>query len=136
VKSQAAYDVYDGARTTDSIQEWALERMKAHRALALERLTEQRIWEESCIQAGSSLCIVTLLPTLLDSTEQERSVYLEIVRTVIGSFRDKPVCFFWAEAGNHAEFETLFNLNSGFPAVVLINPERRVYTTMKSSLTE
>jgi hypothetical protein len=58
------------------------------------------------------------------------------VRTVANNFRDKPVSFMWAVAGDHADFETLFNLNSGFPAVVLINPERQVFTTMKAALTE
>jgi hypothetical protein len=58
------------------------------------------------------------------------------VREVIKSYRDKPLSFLWTVAGDHADFEGLFNLNSGFPVVVLVNPERGVFTTMKGSLTE
>lgn len=58
------------------------------------------------------------------------------MRSVAKNFRDKPVSFVWAVAGDHQDFETLFNLNSGFPAVVLINPARNVFTTMKAALTE
>jgi hypothetical protein len=118
------------------VEEWALERLKIHKAFAVDRIVEQRVWQENCIEPGSSLCIVALLPSLLDSSPEERKVYIEIVRSVANNFRDKPVSFLWAGAGDHADFETLFNLNSGFPALLLINPARQVFTTMKAGLTE
>lgn len=42
----------------------------------------------------------------------------------------------WAEAGDHQELQDQFSLFSGFPAVLLINPQRRVFSIMKSSFTE
>lgn len=44
--------------------------------------------------------------------------------------------FLWAEAGDHQELQDQFSLFSGFPAVLLINPQRRVFSIMKSSFTE
>lgn len=55
---------------------------------------------------------------------------------VVNDFRDKPVSFLWAQAGDHQELQDQFNLNSGFPTVILINPLRRVFSIMRSSFTE
>lgn len=77
-----------------------------------------------------------LLPNILDSSEEERSVYLEMVKGVVNNFRDKPVSFMWAQAGDHQEFQDTFSLNAGFPSVILINPMRRFFSTMKSSFSE
>lgn len=63
-------------------------------------------------------------------------MYLEIIRGVVNNFRDKPVSFMWAQAGDHQEIQDQFSLYSGFPAVILINPLRRVFSVMKSSFTE
>jgi hypothetical protein len=35
---EGVYDVFEGARTAASMEEWALERMKIHKALAVERI--------------------------------------------------------------------------------------------------
>ena len=45
--------------------------------------------------------MVVFLPSLLDSSVEERSVYLEMVRGVVNNFRDKPVSFMWSQAGDH-----------------------------------
>ena len=63
-------------------------------------------------------------------------MYLEIIRGVVNNFRDKPVSFLWAQAGDHKDIQDQFSLYSGFPAVILINPLRRVFSVMKSSFTE
>jgi hypothetical protein len=54
----------------------------------------------------------------------------------VNNFREKPVSFLWAQAGDHPELQDQFSLYSGFPAVLLINPLRRVFSVMKSSFTE
>ena len=73
---------------------------------------------------------------MMDSSEEERKVYLEIIRGVVNNFRDKPVSFLWSQAGDHQDLQDQFSLYSGFPAVILINPLRRVFSVMKSSFTE
>jgi hypothetical protein len=110
--------------------------MKVQRGYRVDRLTSPSKWQENCVEAGASLCVLVLLPTLLDSTIQERNVYLETIRSAVNGFRDKPLSVLWAQAGDHPDFEEQFNLRSGFPTTVLLNPGRRVFTIMKSSLTE
>lgn len=64
---------------------------------------------------------------------QRRTYYLT---QTVNNFRDKPVSFLWAEAGDHQELQDQFSLYSGFPSVLLINSQRRVFSIMKSSFTE
>lgn len=102
----------------------------------MERLTKEEKWNENCLALNIPLCIVAIFPHILDSSEEERNVYLEVMRGVVNNFRDKPVSFMWAQAGDHQEIQDQFSLYSGFPAVILINPLRRVFSVMKSSFTE
>jgi len=102
----------------------------------VEKLTSEDKWNEYCIALDIPLCVITFLPNLMDSSEDERNVYLEIIKGIVNNFRDKPVSFLWAQAGDHAELQDQFSLYSGFPAVLLINPQRRVFSVMKSSFTE
>lgn len=76
------------------------------------------------------------MPSLIDSTTTERAVYLETLRSVVNNFRDKPVSFLWTQAGDHQGVQDQFAMYSGFPAVILINPIRRVFSMMNSGFTE
>ena len=59
-----------------------------------------------------------------------------MVKSTVNNFRDKPVSFMWAQAGDHQEFQDTFALNAGFPAVVLVNPMRNIFSVMRSSYSE
>ena len=59
-----------------------------------------------------------------------------MVRGVVNNFREKPVSFMWAQAGDHQELQDTFSLNAGFPSVILINPMRRLFSIMRSSFSE
>jgi len=135
-KDKKVYYAHEGARTSDSLYEWAMEKMNTNKGFLVERIVSENTWQEYCLDLGNPLCVVVILPTLLDSTPQERSVYLEIVRGTVNNFRDKPVSFLWSQAGDHPEIQNQFNLQSGFPLVLLINPMRQVFSIMKSSFSE
>lgn len=102
----------------------------------VERLISEDKWNENCVGLKIPLCVIVFLPSLLDSTVEERTVYLEMVRGVVNNFRDKPVSFMWAQAGDHQELQDTFALNAGFPSVILINPMRTVFSIMRSSFSE
>jgi len=42
----------------------------------------------------------------------------------------------WAQANDHPEIEEQFALQSGFPAVLMISPNKRIFMIMRSSFTE
>ena len=135
-KDKSIYYSHEGARTADSLEQWAEEKMSQNKGFLVEKLTNEDKWIENCVSLNVPLCVVTFLPHILDSSEEERKVYLEIIRGVVNNFRDKPVSFLWSQAGDHQEIQDQFSLYSGFPAVILINPIRRVFSVMKSSFTE
>ena len=135
-KDKSIYYAHEGARTADSLEQWAEEKMSQNKGFLVEKLTNEDKWNENCVSLNIPLCVITFLPHILDSSEEERKVYLEIIRGVVNNFRDKPVSFLWSQAGDHQEIQDQFSLYSGFPAVILINPIRRVFSVMKSSFTE
>lgn len=48
----------------------------------MEKLTNEDKWIENCVSLDVPLCVVTFLPKIIDSSEEERQVYLEIIRGV------------------------------------------------------
>ena len=135
-KDKTVYYTYEGARTADALAEWTEEKIRTNKGFLVEKLVSENKWNENCIGLEIPLCVVVFLPSLLDSSVEERSVYLEMVRSVVNNFRDKPVSFMWAQAGDHQELQDTFSLNAGFPSVILINPMRRLFSIMRSSFSE
>lgn len=48
----------------------------------MEKLTSEDKWVENCVSLDVPLCVITFLPKIIDSSEEERQVYLEIIRGV------------------------------------------------------
>ena len=130
------YTPYDGARSASAMADWVKEKIKTNRGFLVERITSEQKWKENCIDLYNPLCVVVILPHILDSSPEERSVYLEMIKSTVNNFRDKPVSFMWTQAGDHQEFQDTFALNAGFPAVILINPMRTLFSVMRSSYSE
>jgi hypothetical protein len=63
------YYSHEGARTTDSLEEWALEKIKQNKGFLVERLTNEDKWIENCVALDIPLCVITFLPNLLDSSD-------------------------------------------------------------------
>lgn len=100
-KDKKVYKDYDGARTASALAEWTKEQIQINKGFMVERLVSEDKWNQNCIGLNLPLCVIVFLPSLLDSSIEERTVYLEMVRSVVNNFRDKPVSFMWAQAGDH-----------------------------------
>lgn len=120
-KDKAIYYTYDGSRTAERIEEWAIEKMKDAKGFMVPRITSDEVWKEYCIGLERPLCVIVFLPNILDSSPEERAVHLQMIKETINNFRDKPISFMWAQANDHPEVEEQFSLQSGFPAVLLIS---------------
>ena len=42
--------------------------MKTNKGFMVERLTSESVWQEYCLDLENPLCVVIILPSLLDST--------------------------------------------------------------------
>lgn len=56
--------------------------MKQNKGFLVERLTSEQKWIDNCVSLDVPLCIISFLPNILDSSEDERKVYLEIIKGV------------------------------------------------------
>lgn len=59
-----------------------MEKMKQNKGFLVERLTSEQKWIDNCVSLDVPLCIISFLPNILDSSEDERKVYLEIIKGV------------------------------------------------------
>lgn len=81
-KDKSIYYTHEGARTADALEQWAHEKIRVNKGFLVERLTNEEKWNENCVSLQVPLCVVTFLPNIIDSTQQERDVYLETIRGV------------------------------------------------------
>ena len=135
-KNKEVYIPFDGARTANAMVDWVREKVKSNRGFLVERLDSEERWKQNCLDLYNPICVIAFLPHILDSSQEERSVYLEMLKSTVNNFRDKPVSFMWAQAGDHQELQDIFALNAGFPSVLLINPMRNLFSVMRSSYSE
>ncbi len=68
-KDKTIYYNHEGARTVDSLEQWALEKIKTNKGFLVERLLNEEKWNENCVGLDIPLCIIAFLPKLIDSTQ-------------------------------------------------------------------
>ena len=56
--------------------------MNSNKGFLVERITSEAVWNNNCVGLNLPLCVIVFLPNMLDSSEEERKVYLEIVKGV------------------------------------------------------
>jgi hypothetical protein len=93
--------------------EWLREQNVGSKLVNLPQLNSQAVFDSTC--KGKSIhnlnigvCVITFLPHILDSGEDEREKYLETIRNVVRKFRGKPFTFVWSQGGDQYDFETIF----------------------------
>ena len=48
----------------------------------------------------------------------------------------KPFKFLWVQAGDHSDIEKKFNLAFGFPAMVIINKNKSLFSVLKGAFSK
>lgn len=91
----------------------------------------QKQFDSNC--QGQTICIVSFLPNIYDSSASQRNGYLEKLLSVAKKNRKNPFVFFWLQAGDQLDLEKELNLGFGFPAVVAIAPSKNKVSIMKGS---
>lgn len=112
--------------------EWAREKTKDLKHWEHVRLTSQAQYDEFC--GGRNLCVITFLPHILDSSQEERDTYLEKIKEVGLKFRGKPFKFLWSQGGDHFDFEEkLGAVGVGYPVVSIIYESKKLFGKLKKS---
>lgn len=81
-------------------------------------MTDNAQLEQLC--GGKRICVLALLPHILDSGKDGRNAYIDTLKDVAKLRRRDPFTFGWIEGGSQAALEGALELNFGFPAVVAV----------------
>ena len=124
---------YDGARSAEGIVQTGLEKLEKFGFIPdIDQLTTPQQYKETCEESGRT-CVVVFLPNMYDSSAKERNAYLEIVKKASTVGRGKPINFLWAQGGDFFEYEEKLGMSFGFPALLVVNYNKKKYAVMRSS---
>jgi len=116
---------YNGPREADGIV--ATARTLAERftpAPVVAELASPDVWKAEC-EGQNRICIITVLPHILDTGAAGRERYLAVLATLAEKYKGKPFRYTWSEAGMQAEMEQRFDLGgSGYPALVAVSTSK------------
>lgn len=123
---------YEMGRTAADLKNFASDLLdRADIEPDLWELTNQKVYDEHC--KGTTICILSFLPNIYESSALERNQYLEMIMKVAKSNRKQPFTFFWLQAGDQLDLERSLNLGFGFPAMIAVSPNKSVFATMTAA---
>ncbi|XP_072890485.1 protein disulfide-isomerase A6 [Hemitrygon akajei] len=127
---------YDGGRSKSDIVARALE-LFAENAPApeMKEITNEDVLKKTC--DDHQLCIVAVLPHILDTGASGRNDYLDVMKAMSNKYKKKFWGWLWTEAGAQAELEDSLGIGGfGYPAMAAINARKMKYALLKGSFSE
>ncbi|XP_026320166.1 protein disulfide-isomerase A6 homolog [Hyposmocoma kahamanoa] len=134
-KSSGSVEDYNGGRTSTDIVNWAL-----------DKLTENvpppeiiQVVDEETMKACAEkpLCVVSILPHILDCNAACRNDYLTMLTKLGDKYKNKMWGWIWAEAGAQTSLEEALELGGfGYPAMAVVNAKKLKFSTLRGSFSE
>jgi len=124
---------YNAGRTASDVVNEALVLFESVRdPPELRQLVDQEVFDDKCQNA--QLCIIAVIPHILDDQSALRNERLEMVKTLIEKFKAKQWEWFWSEGSAQGQLEELLGIGGfGYPALAAINTRRQIRSTMAGS---
>ncbi|XP_078039677.1 protein disulfide-isomerase A6 homolog CaBP1 [Augochlora pura] len=132
-KSFDSVQEYDGGRTSFDIVSWATEKLAENvPAPEVTQIINKEALENSC--ADKPLCVVSVLPHILDCQSECRNNYLKILNELGEKYKQKMWGWVWAEAGSQPHIEEALEIGGfGYPALAVVNIKKMKYSLLKGS---
>ncbi|XP_026173746.1 protein disulfide-isomerase A6 isoform X2 [Mastacembelus armatus] len=127
---------YQGGRSRGDIIEKALDLFSDHAPApeVLEILGED-ILKKTC--EDSQLCIIAVLPHILDTGASGRNGYLDVMMKMAEKYKKKMWGWLWTEAGTQMELESSLGIGGfGYPAMAAINTRKMKFALLRGSFSE
>ncbi|KAM8953881.1 protein disulfide-isomerase A6 isoform 2-T2 [Pelodytes ibericus] len=127
---------YEGGRTKADIVTRALD-MFSENAPAPEifEILNEDVVKKTCDE--HQLCIVAVLPHILDTGAAGRNSYLEVMLKMADKYKKKMWGWLWAEAGSQIDLETALGIGGfGYPAMAAINARKMKFALLKGSFSD
>ncbi|XP_022907362.2 protein disulfide-isomerase A6 homolog [Onthophagus taurus] len=125
-------EIYQGPRKVDEIVTFALNLLQDQQPPPeIKELTQESILEE-CTE--KMLCVISVLPHILDCQSSCRNDYIAILKIMGNTFRRNNWGWIWLEAGSQLELEETLGVGGfGYPTLVALNKSKMKYILMKGS---
>lgn len=135
-KSASSAEEYDGGRTSSEIVQWALEKLAdSIPAPEVTQVVSQELFKDQCEQ--KPLCIVAVLPHILDCQSECRNNYIKMLTELGEKFKKKMWGWVWSEAGAQLELENAVDIGGfGYPAMAVINAKKMKYSILRGSFSK
>ncbi|XP_076282256.1 protein disulfide-isomerase A6 homolog CaBP1 isoform X2 [Lasioglossum baleicum] len=132
-KSFDSVQEYDGGRTSSDIVSWAIEKLAENvPAPEVTQLLNKRTLENAC--EDKPLCVVSVLPHILDCQAECRNNYLKILNELGEKYKQKMWGWVWAEASAQPHIEEALEIGGfGYPALAVVNIKKMKYSLLKGS---
>lgn len=135
-KSASGAEDYNGGRTSGEIVSWALDKYGASApAPELHELLSEEVAIKAC--GDKALCIVAILPHILDCDAKCRNDYLAILRELGDTHKKQSWGWVWTEGGAQPHIEQALELGgSGYPTMAAVNYKKLKYTALRLSFSK
>ncbi|CAG9536911.1 unnamed protein product [Cercopithifilaria johnstoni] len=124
---------YVGGRTSDDIVQYALNKVAENMpAPEVMEAVSQEIVDSACKE--KQLCIIAVLPHILDCQSTCRNDYLEVLKESAKKFKRNIWGWVWTEAGKQTELEKAFGMGGfGYPALAALSYRKMKFSMLKGS---
>ncbi|GBP29041.1 Protein disulfide-isomerase A6 homolog [Eumeta japonica] len=134
-KGSDSAEEYTGGRTSSDIVTWALDKL-AENVSPPEII---QVVNEDTMKACSEkpLCVVSVLPHILDCGANCRNDYLGILTRLGEKYKNKMWGWVWCEAGAQLGLENALELGGfGYPAMAVVNAKKLKFSTLRGAFSE
>nr|XP_054755172.1 protein disulfide-isomerase A6 homolog [Lytechinus pictus] len=124
---------YTGGRTASDIVAWGLEKAAdSVEPPEILELTGNEVLAEACQE--HPLCIVSVLPHILDTGAVGRNQYIQILRELGEKYKAKLWGWVWTSAGEHSSLEQSLDIGGfGYPAMAVMNVRKKKFSILRGS---
>lgn len=135
-KDKSSANEYNGGRTADDIVNWALEHLaESIPPPEVVQITGEKVIQDEC--ASKPLCVVAVLPHILDCQSECRNGYIDTVKTLADKYKKNMWGWVWSEAGAQLELESALEIGGfGYPAMAVVNVKKMKYSLLRGAFSK
>lgn len=135
-KDQSDAQEYDGGRTASDIVSWVNDKYTANiPPPEVYQITTQDVFDQNC--QDNQLCVVAVLPHILDCQSSCRNKYIQIMKTMAEKYKKQQWGWLWTEAASQPNLEQTLGIGGfGYPAMAAVNSRKKLYVLLKGPFTE
>nr|CAD7585621.1 unnamed protein product [Timema genevievae] len=132
-KDSSSVTDYAGGRTASDIVTWALNKLAENVSPPeIKQIVSEDTLKEACEK--HSLCVVSVLPHILDCQSTCRNDYLDILNKLGEKYKNKMWGWVWTEAGAQPDLEYVLEIGGfGYPAMAVVNTKKMKYSILRGS---